>query len=304
MCGNDELIPSVHQHCTTHREDHIMCRRCQTFVGIVCLSIVVVVGRGWFSTGSGAGSLLASRTVRAAELKAGSEWGGLKGRFVLLGTPPAPRKLSTGGKDGAVCDQHPIVDDSLLVDTESRGIANIAVYVRKTSRIHEKYTATEKAEVVFDQKNCVFLTHVLPIRVSQTLVIKNSDPIGHNSSISPPGDGGINPLLAGGGEQKHLFKRQQTVPVAVTCNIHPWMKAYVFPRNDPYCVATAANGGFELSDLPAGEEIEFQIWHERGKGNQGAVDAKGWAKGRRKLSLKPGEVLDLGEIEVAASSLK
>ncbi len=281
-----------------------MCRRYQLFAIAAILSVVVVAGRGWFSSETGADNWLTSQTVRAAELKAGTDWGGLKGRFVLQGTPPAGRKLSTGGKDGAVCDKHPIVDDSLLVDADTRGIANVVVYARKTSRIHDKYKATEKAEVVFDQKNCVFLNHVLPIRVGQTLVIKNSDPIGHNSSISPPGDGSINPLLAGGSEQKHVFKRQQTVPVAVTCNIHPWMKAYVLPRNDPYCVATATNGSFELTDLPAGEEIEFQIWHERGKGNQGAVEAKDWAKGRLKVSLKAGEVLDLGEIEVAASSLK
>lgn len=281
-----------------------MCRSCQTFAVVTLLMVVMAAGKEWLSCGTSANNGWASHTVQAAEFKAAADWGGLKGRFVLLGTPPAARKLSTGGKDSAVCDQHPIVDDSLLIDAASRGIANIVVFTRKTSRFHDKYKAAEKAEVVFDQKNCMFLSHVLPIRVSQTLLIKNSDPIGHNSSISPPGDGGINPLLAGGGEQKHVFKRQQTVPVAVTCNIHPWMKAYVFPRNDPYCVVAATNGSFELTDLPAGEEIEFQIWHERGKGNQGAVEANGWVNGRCKILIKAGEVLDLGEIEVAANSLK
>jgi len=240
----------------------------------------------------------------AAEFNADAAWGTLKGRFVLVGNAPPARKLSTGGKDGAVCDKHPLIDDSLLVDAETRGIANIAIFARKTPRVHDKYKATEKAEIPFDQKNCVFLSHVLPIRVTQTLVIKNSDPIGHNSSISPPGDANINPLLAGGAEQKHVFKRQQSAPVAVTCSIHPWMKAYVFPRNDPYCVVSSSNGGFELSDVPAGTEIEFQLWHERGKGNQGAIEPKGWTGGRRKISLKAGETLDLGVIEVNATSFK
>ncbi len=241
-------------------------------------------------------------STRAA---AGTGWATLTGRFAYEGTPPARKALSTGGKDAAVCDAHPIPDESLIVDAEGKGIKNVVIFARKTSRIHNSYAASAETDAIFDQKDCVFLSHVLPLRTSQTLVVKNSDPIGHNSNISPPGDVGINPLLPGGGEQRHRFKRPQTSPVTVTCNIHPWMKAFVLPRNDPYFAVTAADGSFTIANLPAGEEIEFQIWHELGKGTQGALEAKkDWAKGRFKLKLTADKTENLGTIAVAPSAFK
>jgi len=252
----------------------------------------------WLSPEGAAFSSVAVRSARAADAKS-TGWATLRGTFVYQGQPPELKPLSTGGKDGAVCDKHAIPNESLLVDAGTKGIKHVVVFARKVSRIHDSYAANEKAEVVFDQKDCVFLSHVIPVRLGQTLVIKNSDPIGHNSNISPVGDVAVNPLLPAGGELRHVFKRAQTTPVAVTCNIHPWMKAYVLPRTDPYVAVTGADGSFEIANLPAGEEIEFQVWHEKAKGTQGALEAKKeWAKGRFKLTLNAGETKDVGTIQV------
>ena len=232
-------------------------------------------------------------------------WGSLRGRFVYQGTPPVLEKLSTGGKDGAVCDQHPIPNESLLVDSDSRGIKNILVFARKASRVHPKYEETAKTVVEFDQKECIFLSHVLPVRVGQPLKLKNSDPIGHNTNMSPPGDQGINPLLAANADYDYQFARQQSVPVVVSCNIHPWMKAYILPRKDPYVGLSTKEGAFEILNLPAGEELEFQVWHERAAGPQSALVARpDWAQGRFRVTIKPDDVEDLGTIEIAASAFK
>ena len=64
----------------------------------------------------------------------------------------------------------------------SKGIKNVAVFLRDASRVHD--SAKPKADpVVFDQKDCVFLSHVVGVTVGQTLDIKNSDPTGHNTNI-------------------------------------------------------------------------------------------------------------------------
>ncbi len=232
-------------------------------------------------------------------------WATLKGRFVYDGSPPAVKFLSTSGKDSTVCDKHEIPDESLIVDSASKGIANIVVYPRKVSRVHESQNKPATNEVEFDQKDCVFLSHVLPLRVDQTLVIKNSDPIGHNTNISPLADTSINPLLPAGGQLKHKFNREQSLPVPVTCNIHPWMKAYVLARNDSYVAVSAKDGSFETTNLPAGEEIEIQVWHEKGAGAGGTLEAKkDWKRGRFKLKLKDGETKDVGEISVSSRAFK
>lgn len=230
-------------------------------------------------------------------LMAEDGWATLNGRFTYDGAPPAAKYLDTAGKDSEVCAKHKIPDESLLIDSASKGIANAVVFARKTSRVHESHKQAVKEDVVFDQKDCVFLSHVLPVRVGQTVVIKNSDPIGHNTKITTQADLDINPLLPPNEQLKQKFSRLQNMPVPVGCNIHPWMKAYILPRNDSYVAVSRADGSFEIANLPAGEEIEFQVWHDRGAGPQGAFEAKkGWAKGRFKLTLKAEETKDLGTI--------
>jgi hypothetical protein len=83
------------------------------------------------------------------------------------------------------------------------------------------------------------------------------------------------------------------------------MKAYILPRNDSYVAVSRADGGFEIANLPAGEDIEFQVWHERAFGAQGAFEAKkDWPKGRFKLKLQAGETKDLGTIAVSARAFR
>ena len=250
-------------------------------------------------------SVIGCTVLLPSSLRAEDGWATLKGRFVYDGSPPAVKYLDTSGKDSEVCAKHKIPDESLLVDSASKGIANVVVFARKTSRVHESHQQAVKDEVVFDQKQCLFLSHILPVRVGQTVMIKNSDPIGHNTKITTQTDVDINPLLPPGEQLKHKFSRPQTIPVPVGCNIHPWMKAYILPRNDSYVAVSPADGSFEIANLPAGEEIEFQAWHERGAGPQGAFEAKKeWAKGRFKLKLKAGETKDLGTISVSARAFK
>jgi hypothetical protein len=140
------------------------------------------------------------------------------------------------------------------------------------------------------------------VRAGQPMLIKNSDPIGHNTNISPTGDVQFNALIAAGGSATYSFSRAQTDPVGIVCNIHPWMKAYVLPRKDPYFAVTKADGTFEIEKLPAGEDIEFQVWQERKpKGLQAKAE---WAGGKFKVKIPKDDALDLGTVAVPASAFQ
>ena len=235
----------------------------------------------------------------------GTGWGALKGVLTYQGEVPGPKALSVKltPTDAPACGKHPIPDETLVVDSSSRGIANIVVYARKVTRVHESSEAAKNAPTMFDQKECRFLEHVKAVLVGQPIAIKNSDPMGHNTNITPVSDASFNGLLPAGSEANYSFSRAQSNPVGVACNVHPWMKAYIIPRKDAYCAVTKADGSFEIANLPAGEEIELQFWHERGAGNQDSLEAAPIAKGGRlKVTLADDDVKDLGTIEVPAAA--
>jgi plastocyanin len=238
---------------------------------------------------------LDGQTARSAD-----SWGNLKGQFVYDGKAPAPKPILTDKEP--LCAKHQVVDEGLVVNPKNNGIANIVVFVNtKKVKVNPEYAKTAKEKVVLNNHGCRFEPHILPIRVTQTLEIKNSDPFSHNSYVAPLGDSAENPLLSSDAVFEYHFHKQQNTPQPITCNIHPWMKAYVVVKDDPYIAVTDKDGNFEIKDLPA-EELEFIVWHE----NRGYLPAKsGWGKKKPtfKMKIKKGDN-DLGTIKVAPKLLE
>jgi plastocyanin len=220
-----------------------------------------------------------------------ADWGNLKGRFVYSGTAPTPKKIDTSKE--ALCSKHDVVDETVLVGKDG-GLANVVLWVTtKNVKVNPEYESSAKDTVVLDNNGCRFQPHILPMRVTQTLEVKNSDPFSHNSNLSPIGEDPKNPLLGTDAAVEFHFGKQQKVPFPVACNIHPWMKAHIVLKDHPYVAVSDKDGNFEIKDLPA-EELEFVAWHE----NQGYLSAKSdWKKGAFKMKIKKGDN-DLGEIKV------
>lgn len=233
----------------------------------------------------------------------GTGWGTVKGRFTFAGAA-AQQKPLVVDKDTEVCSMGgmKLLDRSLLVDPSSKGLANVVVFARKTSRVK---AAASDTPLVFDQKNCEFISPVFAARVGQPVDVRNSDPIGHNTNIA---GSSFNQLIPAGQGTVYKPDAETGMPTMVTCNIHPWMKAYAVFRKDGYVAVSGADGSFTISDLPAGETIEFQVWHERATGPNGAVglekpELKWTPKGRFQVTLEPDTVKDLGTLEIPTGSI-
>jgi len=267
---------------------------------------VVAPGADVEAAGRVRATLVAASSSGGEEQEAvatGTGWGTLKGRFTFAGTPAQPKALVVD-KDTEVCSMGgmKLLDRSLLVDASSKGLANVVVFARKTSRVKEPVPETP---LVFDQKNCEFLNPVFAARVGQPIDVKNSDPVGHNTNIS---GSSFNQLISAGTGTLYKPDAETGMPTMVTCNIHTWMKAYAVFRKDGYVAVSAADGSFTIPDLPAGETIEFQVWHERSGGPNGAVglekpELKWTPRGRFQVTLEPDAVKDLGTLEIPAASI-
>jgi plastocyanin len=244
-------------------------------------------------------ALLVAAVARAAE------WGTLSGRFVFDGKPPVFKPIPPT-KDIEVCGKHEIPDEGLVVGKDG-GIANVAVMLKTANPdVAPSYESGANEQVVLDNKDCRFQPHMAVVRTSQTLALKNSDPMGHNSKLTPLKNPEINPILPAGGDPiQYKFTAEEGIPVKVGCNIHPWMGAWLVVRKDPYAAVSGPDGKFTIKDLPAGKELEFALWQEESGylKNVTYEGGKADARGRFKFKLKPGEN-DLGDIKVSPSIFK
>lgn len=244
-----------------------------------------------------------------AAVATGTGWATLKGRITYDGVPPTMPAYGVSSNQ-AVCAPGGVAppQEFLVVDDGSRGIANVVIFPRKASRVHES-AGPSSDPIVFDQKECVFLTHVLAFSVNQPVQIKNSDPVGHNTKIA--GRNSFNQTVPENQTIAYSAVKEEALPVDVRCSIHPWMLSYMFPRENAYVAVTGPDGSFEIPNLPAGEALEFQVWHENAAGSNGAVVVSteaakelGWSnKGRFKITLEENQPREI-EIAVPASAFK
>ena len=70
------------------------------------------------------------------------------------------------------------------------------------------------------------------------------------------------------------------------CDIHPWMKGYVFVTDAAYYTVTKPDGSYSLEGLPVGD-YTVRYWHEEaGKGKSSTVKVE--AGGQVTAELKVG----------------
>jgi hypothetical protein len=242
----------------------------------------------------------AAAAVLLATSASAQEWGNLTATFLFKGTPPAPKKLAIT-KDEQFCGKHNLVDESLVVNKDNKGVANVVVFLADPTKpkIHPDYDKPEaaKAEVKLDNENCRFEPRVLGMRTGQSLVVGNKDPVGHNTKADFFNNTPFNDLIPAGGSIKKTFTKAETQPSPVSCSIHPWMNAYLLIREDPYFAVSDKDGKIEIKNLPAGEHT-FVVWNGKFV-SAPTVDGKAttWARGRVKVNIKPGDN-SLGKVEI------
>lgn len=201
-------------------------------------------------------------------------WAALKGVVKLAGGKAAAKQYpptSITGSGVEICKPGGVDPPSeLLVVGDDGGVANVGIYLVTPISDAEPWTHPQmkgkKEPVVFDQKACRFLTRLTVLQVSQPLLIKNSDPFGHNTKLSPSENVPFDQTIPSGSQQEYLFKKPEPAPFTASCAVHPWMGAYVLARPNGYFAVTGPDGSFSIANLPAGVPLTFAIWQEKAGG--------------------------------------
>lgn len=226
------------------------------------------------------------------------DYGSITGQVIYDGKVPEGKILIKKGdptaKDSAVCAASDLPDEGLMVDAETKGVANVFVYLEKApAKIHPDMKKSKEAEVIFDQKNCRFLPHALIVNADQGVLVKSDDPISHNTHLS-----GIynneNKTIPANDRTGVLFKiKAERQPIPVKCDIHSFMTANWLILPHGYATVTDEKGNFSIDKLPAGKH-EFKIWHEK----------VGYVERKYSVTVEAGKETKLDAVKVAASKFK
>ncbi len=122
----------------------------------------------------------------------------------------------------------------------------------------EKVPGTFQAgRAKIDQKNKVFRPYVLPIVRGTTVEFLNGDNLQHN--VFGVGADEFNLGSFGKGDvREHTFNKQGQV--AILCNVHPEMEAYVLVLDNPYFAQPDNSGKFRIANVPPGNYV-IKAWY-------------------------------------------
>jgi plastocyanin len=151
--------------------------------------------------------------------------------------------------------------------TGASSSANAVVYIQQVP----VPVAAPSAAAEMNQQKMQFIPHVLPIVAGTTVKFLNSDPTAHNV-FSPDNEKYNLGTWPQGQTKEHVFATCTKVPCVYTqlCRVHPEMEGYVVVLQNLYFATTAADGTYEIKDVPPGS-YQLAVWHDKGKAQPKAV---------------------------------
>ena len=160
--------------------------------------------------------------------------------------------------------------DVKVQDARGRAVADAVVYAVPEGRA---VAPARNKTAVMDQKNRMFIPHVLPVQTGTAVRFPNSDDIRHHVYSFSPAKPFQLPLYKGNPANPEVFDRAGVVTLG--CNIHDQMSAYVVVVDTPHFDKTAATGRVTLRDLEPGR-YTVRVWYAdmRGEPRPQSINVK------------------------------
>lgn len=186
--------------------------------------------------------------------------GSISGTVKLDGPPPAFKPIDMSAEAACVQANPLAVVPPIVVTGPQGALANVVVFVK--SGLGAYRFDIPALPVALDQKGCMYDPRILAVMTGQPFEVHNEDQTIHNvhpmprvnrpwNKSEPIGDPPI---------EANFTKPELAIPIA--CNIHPWMRAYMFVFAHPYFAITRRTGAFTLKGIPPGT-YTIEAWQER-----------------------------------------
>jgi plastocyanin len=221
---------------------------------VFALAIIGCGGGKKEETAAPAPAAPAGKTVDAATA------GSVSGTVTLEGKAPTLKPINMSAEP--YCQKahsSPVVPPEVVTGDKGQ-LADVVVYVKDP--LGDYTFETPKTSVVLNQKGCMYDPHVIAAMAGQTIEVKNDDQTTHNIHPMPKDNREWNKSQPPGAPPIDDSFARAELAIPVKCNVHPWMKSYIFVFKNPYYAVTTKDGKFELNGLPPGT-YTIEAWQEK-----------------------------------------
>jgi plastocyanin len=184
----------------------------------------------------------------------------ITGKVTLDGAPPASKPIDMSAEP--YCEKlatTPAFPQQVVTGADG-GLANVVVYVKDFPA--EYMVDAPPAAATLSQRGCMYDPHIVALRTGQPLEIKNEDQATHNILAMPNQNPKWNRSETPGAAPIDETFTVPELAIPLRCNVHPWMKSFVFVFSHPYYAVTGRDGQFELKNLPPGT-YTIGAWQEK-----------------------------------------
>lgn len=144
--------------------------------------------------------------------------------------------------------------DVKVQDGKGRAVKDAVVYAMPEGR----QLPLAHRTAVMDQRNRMFVPHVLAVQTGTSVQFPNSDDVRHHVYSFSPAKPFQLPLYKGTPANPEVFDRAGVVTLG--CNIHDQMSAFIIVVDTPYFEKTAASGQAVLRDVDGGR-YTVRVWY-------------------------------------------
>ena len=145
-----------------------------------------------------------------------------------------------------------------VADEKGRPVADAVVTLRLAGGSPAAMPAPARHTI--DQRNLQFVPYLQVFRPGDEVVFRNSEATRHHVySFSPAR---TFEFVLGPAQSSPALKLDKPGAIAVGCNIHDQMIAYLYVTDAPRFVQTSATGRAAFDALPGGD-YEVRVWHPR-----------------------------------------